>query len=140
MTALQPKTLKSMINSWNILFGGNRSDAEKAIICTKFYQALKDVFSNEAFMLAAAMVEKETRFFPTIKDIMDCRESVNQRLESRPDYSRKAIASDAGELSPEIIKQNEKRLRVIRDMLCGKMSIGEAVDTQKRLQYYNGND
>jgi hypothetical protein len=70
--------------------------------------------------------------------MMDCRESVQQVIESKPaDYSLPALTDDAGEMSPEVIEQNEKRLQVIKDMLCGKMSMGEAVQAQEKLKFYS---
>lgn len=134
---LKPETVKKVVSVWNILFGGQRSQAEQAVICAKYYQAFSPIYNDKTFLLAAEMVEKEVKFFPTIKDIIDVRESVQQISESKPsDYSLTAITDDAGEMTPEIIEQNMQRMKVINDMLAGKMSMDDAVAEQAKLKTY----
>lgn len=137
MKPLSPQTVNAVVKTWDIMFGGKRSIDEIDVLTAKFYQTFRSLFSDKEFLLAAEMAEKETKFFPTIKEIIDCKESVQQVIESRPaDYNLPALTDDAGDMSPEVIEQNEKRLQVIKDMLCGKMSMGDAVNAQEKMKVY----
>lgn len=140
MATLKPETVKNTILGWNILFGGQRSNAELAVICGKFMKALEPVFNDAEFVVAADLVERETRFFPTIKEMMDCRESVQQIVESRPaDYSLPALPEETDNLTEEEIQQNQRKIEIIKKMLCGEMTIEQAEAEQQLLVVFARN-
>lgn len=133
---LSPKTIKKVVSTWNLLFSGNKTEPEQAVICAKFWKACQGVYNDETFLLAAEMVEKEVRFFPTIKDMMDVRNSVYQSAEARkPDYSRPAITEEAGCSTPEEEEKNRRRVEIMVSMLAGQLSIEEAIKEQNKLAF-----
>lgn len=137
MSRLKPKTVQQTVQVWNILFGGQRSDAELAVICTRFFEALEHVYSDESFIQAAKLVEKETSFFPTIKNMMDVRESANQIRDRIASAERLSLPEETENLTEEEITQNQRKIEVIKKMLCGEMSMAEAEIEQKKLTHYS---
>ena len=133
---LKTQTVSKIIKGWNVLFGGNRKEAELAYIATEFYKALSPVFSDEAFTLAADMVKQETRFFPTIKEMMDLSTSVHQVIEHRANYERLALPEETGNKTPEELQQEQERLEIILLQLQGALSMDEALERQKKLTTY----
>ena len=136
---LTPKTVKETVTGWNIIFPGNRSDAELAFLCGKFYQHLWPVYSNEDFVVAAGLTERETHFFPTIKAMLDVRESVHQirqRQISADQKALKALPEETGNLTPEEIEQNKKRVEIIKLQLAGDLTMEEAEAAQKKITTY----
>jgi hypothetical protein len=53
------------------MFSGQKSEAEQAVICAKIMQHLAGVYGDEQFRIAMVLVEKEVRFFPTVKDLLN---------------------------------------------------------------------
>lgn len=134
MATLTPETVKKTIVGWNVLFGGQRSNAELAVICGKFMKAFEPVYSDAEFAVAADMVEKETRFFPTIKEMMDCRESVRQVVEAKPgNYSLLALTDETNNLTDAEIEQNQRKIEIIKKMLCGELTMDQAEAEQIKL-------
>ena len=136
MTTLKIETVRQVVKVWNVLFGGQRSGDEQKIISAKFHEALAPAYSNEAFLCAARMVEKETNFFPTIKNFLDVRESVHQLEQRQANYETKALPEETGNLTDEEVEQNHQRIEIIKKQLAGEMSMEEAVMAQKKLVTY----
>ena len=62
---LTEQTVSSIVDIWDTIYPGKRSDAELALISGKFFSKFKDSFSDELFRTAAEIVEDEAEFFPT---------------------------------------------------------------------------
>jgi hypothetical protein len=135
---LKPKTVKNVVVGWNVMFAGHKSSEELAFLCGKFMQHLRSVYSDEAFRIAAGLVERETNFFPTVKQMLDVRESVNQIRQKHiaADLSRKALPEETGNLTEDEIAQNLKRIEIIKKQMAGKMSMEAAEREQKKLTTY----
>ena len=133
---LKPETVAKTVKGWNVLFGGNRKDAELAFISQEFFKALLPVYSDEAFTLAVDMVKKETRFFPTIKEMMDLSGSVQQVRERIANYERLALPEETGDKTPEELEQEQERLNIILLQLQGALSMDEALERQSKLTTY----
>lgn len=135
---LTAKTVKDAVVGWNVMFAGNKSNAELSFLCGKMMQHLAHVYSDEMFKVAAGLVERETNFFPTVKQMLDVRES-SQQIRQRQiatDLSRKALPEETGNLTEEEIEQNQQRIEIIRKQLSGKMSMEEAEKEQRKLTTY----
>jgi hypothetical protein len=135
---LKPKTVADCVFGWNIMFSGNKSDAEKAFIANKMYSHFMPIFSDEMFKNAAYLVEKETNFFPTIKQIMDLKESAEQKTEIQliSDPSVKRLTEETGNITQEEIDINLQRIEIIKNMLIGSLSMEDAQKKQESLRNY----
>ena len=134
---LQPSTIKQTVLGWNIMFGGSKSQAELAFLCGKFLQHLNHIYSDAEFVIAAGLVERETQFFPTVKQMLDCRESVQQiRQEQIGDMTLKALPEETGNYTIEELEQNSARLKNIAEMLSGNMSMKDAIAANEKLVKY----
>ena len=139
---LNPKTIADMVFGWNIMFSGNKSDAEKAFISAKMYDHFLPIFSDETFRIAARMIEKETNFFPTIKQIMDFKEAAEQKrdIQIAFDPSIKRLTEETGNISQEEIENNLKKVEIIKKQLAGELSMEEALEQQERIKYFSSNN
>lgn len=135
---LNPLTVKSAVEGWNTMFAGKKTEAELAFLCGKFMQHLVNVYSDREFRVAAGMVERETNFFPTVKQMLDVRESVQQirQRQVSADLSRKALPEETDNLTDEEIAQNQKRIEIIKKQLAGEMTMEEAEKEQRKLVTY----
>jgi len=138
MTALKPETVKSTVMVWNIIFSGQKSEAELAVIGAKFHQSLHTVYGDESFRKAAELVEREVGFFPTIKDMMSVRNSANQIVErdAISNYAVKALPEETDNLTPEEIEINLKKIQIIKRMLCGEITVAQAEKEQSELTHF----
>ncbi len=96
---------------------------------------MQRTFSDDTFKIAAEMVLRETKYFPTIKDMFDLRNAVYQvknNMIKKAD-GVKRIADGTDNLSPEEIKQNLEKIEIIFNMLAGKLSATEAEVMQNNL-------
>lgn len=138
MSSLKPKTVEMVVKGWDVLFPGNKDRGQLAFLCAKFMQHLSPIYSDEEFKVAAELVEKETNFFPTVKQMIDCRESVHQVRQKQiaGDMALKALPEETGNLTEDEVGQNQKRLDIIVRQLAGEISMEEAVKEQQKLTTY----
>lgn len=133
--ALSIETVKQIVSIWNQLFPGVRGEAQLELLEKTFYRSMQRTFSDDTFKIAAEMVLRETKYFPTIKDMFDLRNAVYQvknNMIKKAD-GVKRIADGTDNLSPEEIKQNLEKIEIIFNMLAGKLSATEAEVMQNNL-------
>ena len=138
---LNPNTVKTVVVGWNVMFSGKKSEAELAFFCGKLMHHLLPVFSNEQFLVAADMVERETSFFPTIKQLLDLKESAFQASSRQAqDLNQKRLSVQTSNITPEEVARNLRHLEIIKKMLAGDLSMEEAVRQQDRIKYFAQGD
>ena len=139
---LDPRTVKRVVVGWNVMFCGKKSEAELAFFCGKVMHHLLPVFSNEQFLVAADMVERETSFFPTIKQLLELKESAFQAASQQlqQDLNQKRLAEQTVNLTPEEVERNLQHLEIIKRMLAGDLSMDEAVSQQDRIKFFAQGD
>lgn len=138
--AVQMETVKRVISIWNQIFPGVRGLAQLEILEATFYKLMQRSFSDETFLIAADMVLRETKFFPVPKYIFDLRASVYQAWDNRKlaiaQQDCKQLTEDTGNLTPDEIAQNQKRIDIIIRQLSGELSLEEAMEQQAKLTTY----
>lgn len=132
-TGLKPlriEVVRHVVKVWSVTFPGSRSDDEKEIITSRFFDALSPLFNEPEFLDAARAVEKQVEFFPVVKHFLDVRDQVFSARQRSAASKAIALPESTGNLTPEEVEQNQKKMQIIRDMLAGKLSI----DVAERMQ------
>ena len=87
------------------------------------------------------MVERETSFFPTIKQLLDLKESAFQASSRQAqDLNQKRLSVQTSNITPEEVARNLRHLEIIKKMLAGDLSMEEAVRQQDRIKYFAQGD
>lgn len=133
---LRPETIEKVVKVWNVTFPGDRGKDEQKIISGRFHKALSTVFNDFEFLDAAAAVEKQVEFFPTVKHFMDVRDQVFAARQRKAAGKHKALPEETDNLTPEEIEQSREKVKIISDMLAGKLSIDDAVKRQEAITTY----
>lgn len=133
--SLNPNVVAKIVKGWSMIFPGNRTAEELAFISAKFHKALTPVYNDKAFIIAAEMIELETEYFPTIKGMSDLRNAVYQVRDQQIATDLKALPEET-DLTEEEIERNKEKVKIISDMLAGKMNIEEAIKRQKALEHF----
>ena len=107
---LKKQTVAVTIAGWSLMFPGKRGPDELEFLSVKFFGSLKNTYNDKTFKIAADMVERETAFFPTIKSMLDVRNSVYQKTDALIDHMQKALPeSTDNSLTPQEIANNKKK-------------------------------
>jgi len=132
---LQMATVRQVVAIWNQLFPGNRGQAQLELLEKTFYRSMQRTFNDGAFRIAAEMVLRETKFFPTIKDMFDLRNAVYQVKNNMvaKNGETKALPEDTCDLTPEETAQNVERIQIIIRQISGELSTEEAIQRQNEL-------
>lgn len=133
---LQPTTVSDIIQGWNIMYPYPKNKAEEAFISAKFYKALRHAYSDEAFRMAAEMVEGEVDHFPTISHMKRLVNAVAEKITRDRDLSTALLPEETGNHTPEEIENNLKKLEIIKRMLTGELSMEDAEAEQKKITTY----
>lgn len=130
--------INGTVAGWNIIFAGNKSEAELEFFSRKLKQHLDEVYNDEEFKVAALLVEKKTRFFPTIADLVEVEDEVYDEIKRRANPKPRLTWDDnkLPEISDEEAALNLKRLEIIVGQLSGKYSHEEALARQAYLKEY----
>lgn len=136
---LQFETVRKVVDVWTLIFPGNRSDAELEIIYSVFFKTLIPIYNEAEFKIAANMIVLETEFFPTVAGMVKLKNSVYQKAQALPagNNNLKALPEETGNLTPEEIKQNLKRIEIIRKQLAGELTMEQAEAEQNKLTTYS---
>lgn len=133
---LRPETVTDVIKGWHILFPGKRSDADLVYLSAKFFKACIGTYSDEAFRVAAEVVEEDAEFFPAPASMRKVSDIVCQRIESkRCDENRLMLTETTDNLTPGEIEQNKQRVQIMIDQITGKITQEEA---EERLSHIIG--
>ena len=130
---LRIEVVRHVVKVWSVTFPGSRSDDEKEIITSRFFDALSSLFSEPEFLDAARAVEKQVEFFPVVKHFLDVRDQVFAARQRHSRTSQLTLPEGTDNLTPEEIEQSRRKVEIIRDMLSGKLSIDEAERMQSEL-------
>ena len=133
--SLRPETVANTLKIWNVLFPYRKKDEELAVISAKFFKVLSPLLSDKAFRMAADIVEENEEQFPTIAHMRKLVNVVADKIVRERDLTLKALPEET-ELTPEEIRINLEKIKVIRDMLSGKLSTKAAVEKQKGMVKY----
>ena len=122
---LQPKTVANTIEGWNIMFPYPKKKAELAFLSAKFFKALVNFYSDEAFRLAADLIELELDQWPTIAHMRSVKQTVSSRMERQQIDSRLALSAPE-EMSVVNRADDAKRLGIIMRQASGAISVEQA--------------
>jgi phosphoenolpyruvate carboxylase len=132
--ALVVKTVKV----WGIIFPGNRTEEELAVVAAMYHKAFQGVFDNNTFRIACDLVVKETEFFPTIASVLKVRDYAYQKSQAQLNPSDNLrLEEETGNLTPEEIEINLEKIKIITDLICGKITQEEAGRRQDELVTYS---
>ncbi len=124
---------QSLINGtvagWNIIFAGNKSEAELEFFSRKLKQHLDGTYNDEEFKIAALLVEKKTRFFPTVADLVEVEDEVYEETKRRENPKPRLTwdGSDLPEMTDEEAELNLKRINIIVGQVTGKYTQAQAM-------------
>lgn len=130
---LRIEVVRHVVKVWSVTFPGTRSDDEKEIITSRFFDALSPLFNEPEFLDAARAVEKQVEFFPVVKHFLDVRDQVFSARQRRSSSKALALPEETGNFTEEEIEQNQRKMEIIKNMLAGKLSIDEAERMQAEL-------
>jgi hypothetical protein len=120
------------------MFPGSRDKGQLVFLCAKFMDHCRSVYNDQQFLAAARMVERDSRFFPTVADIIAVRDSVYQQHQAQiaADMTRKVLPEETGNFTEEEVEQNQGKLEIIKKMLCGELTMEQAEAEQWKLTTY----
>ena len=118
--------INSTVAGWNIIYASNKSEAELEFFARKLKQHLDRTYSDRGFQIAAMLVERECRFFPTIADIVAVESAVQSRLRVEHEERARALPAPEEEVTDAEAEINLKRLEIIVGQISGKYTESEA--------------
>jgi hypothetical protein len=133
---LQQETVAKTVKGWRILFPYPKTDAELVFFSGKLFKAIHRSFSNKAFIMAAEIIEDEMTEFPTIAHIKALQNVVADKIGREIEMNTLALPEETGSLTEEEIENNKERVKIIMDLLCGKITREEAEAKQAKLVTY----
>jgi len=134
---LLKSTVAETVIGWNLMFPGKKDSDELEFLAVKFYKALGPIFSENAFRMAAEIVESEQEFFPTIAHMKKVQNQVVDKIIRDRDLYQKALPESTDDsLTDKEVENNQKRIKIIADQLSGKISMSDAIKMQDKLVSY----
>jgi len=122
------------IASWNIRFNRGLGAQQAKMLAEEYHEDLvsENVTSNE-FAEAARAVRKRCMYFPRMAEILKEVEVIRARPPAPVSRSRMIEdVTSRHDLTDEERKINIERIRAIKAMLAGKLSMDEALGITKR--------
>lgn len=123
---LKPETVANTIRVWNKMYPGKRTKEDEALFSGKFFKALRNLYSDEAWKVAVDIVEGEQEFFPTIAHMRKAHSAAIAQLQRASNEDQLLLAEETGNLTPEELEINEDRMRVVRMAIAGEITYAEA--------------
>ena len=133
---LQQETVAKVVKGWRILFPYPKTDAELVFFSGKLFKSIQNSFSNEAFLIASEIIENEMTEFPTIAHVKALQNTVADRIGREVEQRALALPEETANLTDEEVENNIKRISIISDLLCKKITQEEADREQAKLTTY----
>lgn len=131
---LQQSTVKERLAAWMVRYPSPKRNAGQIQFLTEEYcDDLEGEFSDELFQVAAKIVQKKVKFFPSVADIFDAKEEAQQihnRMSEAKPGNHLRLTEDAGDNTPEKIALDQQRMAIIWEAI-GK-GTPEAFDAANR--------
>jgi hypothetical protein len=125
--------INSTVAGWNIIYASNKSEAELEFFARKLKQHLDRTYSDRGFQIAALLVERESRFFPTIADLVAVESAVQAKLRLEKEEQAKALPAPREEITNEQAALNLKKIEIIVGQISGKYTEQQALAHITRL-------